>query len=151
SSRAGYGGSMTRWIELDGVVNMRDLGGLPTHDGRRTREGSLIRSDNLQDLTDADVRHLVDAVGVSDVIELRSDTERALTAPGPRTQTPLAPHHLSLMPDAPYRARIGSGGRGGAGGAGSDALLLGGEEDRGSPDFWTRHYLGYLDQRPDSV
>ena len=36
---------MTRWIELDGVVNMRDLGGLPTRDGRTTREGRLIRSD----------------------------------------------------------------------------------------------------------
>ena len=33
---------MTRWIELDGVVNMRDLGGLPTRDGRTTREGRLI-------------------------------------------------------------------------------------------------------------
>ncbi len=142
---------MTRWIELDGVVNMRDLGGLPTHDGRRTREGSLIRSDNLQDLTDADVRHLIDAVGLTDVIDLRSDTERELTGPGPLTQTSLAHHHLSFMADDAYRDRVGSGGSGGSDTAGSKALLLRGEKDRGSPDFWTRHYLGYLDQRPDSV
>ena len=41
-----------RWIELDGLVNMRDLGGLPTRDGGHTASGRLIRSDNLQDLTD---------------------------------------------------------------------------------------------------
>ena len=139
---------MTRWIELDGVVNMRDLGGLPTHDGRRTRESNLIRSDNLQDLTDADVRHLVDSVGVTDVIDLRSDTERELTGPGPLTRTSLAHHHLSFLADEAYRERIGTGD---SDTAGSEALLLRGHKDRRSPDFWTRHYLGYLDQRPDSV
>ena len=40
-----------RWIELDGLVNMRDLGGLPTGDGGHTASGRLIRSDNLQDLS----------------------------------------------------------------------------------------------------
>ena len=61
-----------RWIELDGLVNMRDLGGLPTRDGGRTASGRLIRSDNLQDLTDADVARLVDELGVSDIIDLRT-------------------------------------------------------------------------------
>ena len=131
---------MTRWIELDGVVNMRDLGGLPTRDGGRTREGRLVRSDNLQDLTRADVRHLVDAVRVTDIIDLRSHTERDLTGPGPLTETPLAHHHLSFLVED---REVGAG----------EALLLRGErqDERRSADFWTRHYLGYLDQRPDSV
>ena len=56
STRPTYDDPVTeRWIELDGLVNMRDLGGLPTRDGGRTASGRLIRSDNLQDLTDADV------------------------------------------------------------------------------------------------
>ncbi|MEO6413895.1 MAG: tyrosine-protein phosphatase, partial [Pedococcus sp.] len=43
------------WIELDGVVNMRDVGGLPTTDGGQVATGRLLRSDNLQDLTEADI------------------------------------------------------------------------------------------------
>jgi protein-tyrosine phosphatase len=59
-------GVTDRWIELDGLVNMRDLGGLPTRDGGSTTPGRLIRSDNLQDLSEADVSRLVDELGVSD-------------------------------------------------------------------------------------
>lgn len=131
---------MTRWIELDGVVNMRDLGGLPTHDGRHTREGRLVRSDNLQDLSPTDVRHLVDSLGVTDVVDLRTDTERDLTGPGPLTETSLVHHHLSFIVEDPEATA-------------DKALLLRGEHDtdRRSGDFWTRHYLGYLDQRPESV
>ena len=35
------------WIALDGAVNARDLGGLPTVDGHHTRGGVLLRADNL--------------------------------------------------------------------------------------------------------
>ena len=72
-----------RWIELDGIVNMRDLGGLPTRDGGHTASGRLIRSDNLQDLTEADVQHLVEELGVTDVVDLRTETELHLEGPGP--------------------------------------------------------------------
>ena len=88
---------MTRWIELDGVVNMRDLGGLPTRDGRTTREGRLIRSDNLQDLSEGDVRHLVEVLGVTDVVDLRSHVEHEVTGAGPLRSTPLTHHHHSLL------------------------------------------------------
>lgn len=130
---------MTRWIELDGVVNMRDLGGLPTHAGGHTREGRLVRSDNLQDLSPTDVRHLVETVGVTDIIDLRSNTERDLAGPGPLTETSLAHHHHSFLVED------------GEVGAERALLLQGGQSDRSAPDFWTQHYLGYLAQRPDSV
>ena len=45
----------TRWISLEGAANVRDLGGLPTMDGRTTRFGRVLRSDNLQSLTEKDV------------------------------------------------------------------------------------------------
>ncbi len=72
-----------RWIELDGIVNMRDLGGLPTRGGGHTASGRLIRSDNLQDLTETDVEHLVEELGVTDVVDLRTGTELHLEGPGP--------------------------------------------------------------------
>ncbi|MQY08994.1 tyrosine-protein phosphatase [Actinomadura macrotermitis] len=88
----------TRWIQLDGAVNIRDLGGLPTHDGTTTRRGRLLRSDNLQDLTVTDIRHLLDDYHLKNVIDLRSDAEVHLEGPGPLTRTPsITIHHLSLF------------------------------------------------------
>ena len=49
-----------RWVRLDGTTNTRDLGGLPTTDGGRTVPGRILRSDNLQTLSEDDVRRLVE-------------------------------------------------------------------------------------------
>jgi protein-tyrosine phosphatase len=63
------------WIDLEGAHNVRDLGGLRAGTAR-TRAGVLLRSDALHELTDADVRILVDEVGLAQVIDLRADHER---------------------------------------------------------------------------
>lgn len=134
-----------RWIELDGIVNMRDLGGLATHDGGHTASRRLIRSDNLQDLSEPDVVHLVDALGVTDVVDLRTDAEVHVEGPGPlhRVES-LTHHHHSLIaegrdddPDA-VAAR---------------ALVLPWRDEGTTRDarYWAEHYLGYLSARPDSV
>lgn len=137
-----------RWIELDGLVNMRDLGGLPTRDGGTVATGRLIRSDNLQDLTDADVRRLVDELGVTDVVDLRSETELHLSGPGPLHQVEsLTHHHHSLL--APRKPEDVTAD------VGRQALPSQDEAPREEPvrdaAFWAGHYLGYLANRPDSV
>lgn len=60
---------------LHGAFNFRDLGGLPTTDGGRIRSGRLFRSDTLQALTEDDVAHLVDDLGIAGVVDLRSPVE----------------------------------------------------------------------------
>lgn len=139
---------MTRWIELEGVVNMRDLGGLPTSDGGVIRERRLIRSDNLQDLTPAAVDRIVGELGVTDVIDLRSMLEHRLTGEGPLRTTELTHHHHSLVVEAADDQDT------------VDAALAlrwqpDGSDGRPKPvrdaTFWGRHYTGYLDRRPDSV
>ncbi len=134
-----------RWIDLDGLANMRDVGGLPTADGGRTVGGRLIRSDNLQGLSPADVSRLVDELGVTDVVDLRSETELHLEGPGPlRRVERLVHHHHSLATEkAPRSAEE----------VARHALLVRESGDRTPKDhaFWARHYLGYLDKRPDSV
>jgi protein tyrosine/serine phosphatase len=91
----------SRWIELDGADNARDLGGLPTVDGRTVRPLRLIRSDSLQTLTDADVRYLVDELDVRAVADLRTGVEVDSEGPGPMTREPLVQiRHLSLFPEA---------------------------------------------------
>lgn len=91
------------WINLDGAVNVRDLGGLPTEDGRTTLEKRLLRSDNLQDLTETDVRLLVDEFGLRQVIDLRTAAEIALEGPGPITREAISIRELTLYPEAGHR------------------------------------------------
>lgn len=89
---------VTRWIALDGAVNVRDLGGLPTVDGGTTRFGRVLRADNLQDLTDADVEKLVGELKLRDVVDPRSNAEVALEGPGPLTRiAEVTIHHLNLF------------------------------------------------------
>lgn len=130
-----------RWIELDGVVNMRDVGGLPTRDGAMIQPRRLLRSDNLQDLSEMDVRHVVDVLGVSDIVDLRSDTEVSTEGPGPlwRVES-LTHHHHSLFGE-------------GRGVTAEQALALPEHSTRPVRDarFWSEHYLGYLATRPDSI
>ena len=40
-----------RRLDFPGLLNARDLGGYPTTDGSRTRWRSLVRSDDLSQLT----------------------------------------------------------------------------------------------------
>jgi protein-tyrosine phosphatase len=134
-----------RWIDLEGLVNMRDIGGLPTRAGGRTVSGRLIRSDNLQDLSDADVARLVDELKVTDIVDLRSETEVHLEGSGPlRRVESLTHHHHSLT--AEQRASSAEE-------VARRALLVREAGDRAPKDsaFWTEHYLGYLAKRPDSV
>lgn len=130
------------WIELDGVVNMRDLGGLPTCDGHTVQPGRLLRSDNLQDLTAGDIEALVTEHGVTDIVDLRSDVELRITGPGPlREVLGITHHHHSLFPDdEDIDAR--------------DVLVLPwhkAEEPKRDDNPRASHYLGYLARRPDSV
>jgi protein-tyrosine phosphatase len=63
-------------LAWEGCLNVRDLGGLPTEDGRLTRDGSVIRSDNIRRLTDSGWRSLA-AHGVERIVDLRFPEELA--------------------------------------------------------------------------
>ena len=65
----------SRDLIWDGCLNVRELGGLPTLDGRETRRGSIVRADSVRQLSDEGWRALVDH-GVRTVIDLRGDHER---------------------------------------------------------------------------
>jgi protein-tyrosine phosphatase len=84
------------WIDLDGLVNMRDVGGIPTSDGGKIIPGRLLRSDNLQTLTAADVDQLL-GLGLTDVIDLRSDYEAGREGPGPLVGADVRIHQFSLF------------------------------------------------------
>jgi protein tyrosine/serine phosphatase len=135
---------------LDGAVNARDLGGLPTMDGREVRRHRLIRSDNLQDLSGRDIELLVDEIGVRSVADLRTDVEVAYEGPGPlaeRADVDIV--HLSLFPE--------SGANTDAAADDDDGPVVLPWQDREVRTDGARRqgasavYLGYLDERADSV
>jgi protein-tyrosine phosphatase len=142
---------MTQWIDLDGAVNVRDLGGLPTADGRAVRPGRLLRSDNLQGLTSADVDRLVTGIGVRHVVDLRSGTEVDLEGPGPLTRDPrVSIHHLSLFAEGGTLTDVEAD----LPRLDTDKILPWQSRDDGDGPERERsvgHYLGYLAERPDSV
>ncbi|MEX2047407.1 MAG: tyrosine-protein phosphatase [Chloroflexota bacterium] len=71
-----------RALAWDACLNVRDLGGLATADGRRVRRGALVRSDQLCRLSDRGRAALL-AHGVRTVIDLRTPAE-AERDPDPR-------------------------------------------------------------------
>ncbi|HEY8302062.1 MAG TPA: tyrosine-protein phosphatase [Jatrophihabitans sp.] len=138
--------SQARWIELDGAVNVRDVGGLPTSDGGAVQPGRLIRSDNLQELSPRDVDLLVNELGVRTVADLRTGVEVHHEGPGPLTEVDdVEVRNLSLLPEAGDHTDVAADGK----------VILPWEK-RNTEQSSERHgtsavYLGYLDDRADSI
>jgi protein tyrosine/serine phosphatase len=132
------------WIDVEGAANMRDLGGTPTIDGGRIAPRRLLRSDNLQGLTERDVSRLTGEFGVRTIVDLRTAGEVEKEGPGPLDAVPGMRHaYHPVLPVFPSRkdevAR---------------ALLAeksAADARRYPDDATTGHYLGYLDERPDQV
>ncbi|MBF9128317.1 tyrosine-protein phosphatase [Plantactinospora sp. S1510] len=71
-----------RHLDWAGCLNIRDLGGLPTGDGRTTRWRAVVRADNLDRLT-PDGWAALHAYGVRTVVDLREDDERSTSTERP--------------------------------------------------------------------
>jgi protein-tyrosine phosphatase len=122
-----------QWIELDGAVNARTV--VP---------GVLLRTDNLQGLSAADVQALIGAHGLEVVLDLRTDAEVAQEGPGPMTSEPtVRVEHRSLYPDAGANTDLEA-----------DTVRPWGPAHDGIFEAEApvvRSYMSYLHRRPDSV
>ncbi len=130
------------WIDLEGAANVRDVGGLPTIDGRVTRSGVLVRADNLQDLTPADVARLTGELGVRTVLDLRTTGELHLEGPGPLRATDLAHHHVPLIPEwegEPDSSEV------------ERAVPHRPDRAGRTPTDMTGYYVGYLEDAPQNL
>ena len=77
---------------LDGITNFRELGGLPTRDGRRVRARALFRSGHWGRSTEQD-REELEQLGVGLVLDFRSD--RDIEYEG-ADQLPAGTEHVAL-------------------------------------------------------
>jgi protein tyrosine/serine phosphatase len=122
------------WITLDGAVNARVI--VP---------GVLLRSDNLQGLSERDVELLVGEHGLEVVIDLRTDVEVVLEGPGPLTAVEqVRIEHRSLHPETKDPDDLVAG-------AVNPWAGLVEEQDLSDEDPVVRSYVSYLHSRPDSV
>ena len=101
-----------RWIEVDGLVNIRDNGGWKTRDGGRIRQGLLYRGSEMEwqsyhdrdpskehhlQVTEAGIRVLRDELGIKTDLDLR------LAAQGYLLESPLGKDvDLQVIPLLPY-------------------------------------------------
>jgi protein-tyrosine phosphatase len=86
-----------RFLEFPSLLNARDLGGYPTLDGAETRWRSLLRADDLVQLTPAGVRAMSD-YGIETVIDLRWPEEVAASPnPVPTHLKHVRYHQVSLL------------------------------------------------------
>lgn len=63
-----------REIDMEKAVNFRDLGGMPTVDGKHTKWGMMFRSGELAELTEEDLNYMSE-LGIQTIADLRSDQE----------------------------------------------------------------------------
>jgi hypothetical protein len=116
----------------EGALNLREVGGLPTTDGRRLRRGLLYRSGTPQLLTEGVAKALVEDLGIKLVADLRAPDEAAAEGQGGLAATA---HRRLSVPFMVASARQ----------EGTPVPRFGGA------DPLVTHYVGYLGSSTDSI
>lgn len=89
-----------RHLPIHGTRNVRDVGGYPTADGRRTRWRTLLRSDELTKLPPHAIDELCD-LGLRQVIDLRWPDELELSPSVFAAHPDVRYRHIALLVDDP--------------------------------------------------
>jgi protein-tyrosine phosphatase len=84
-------------LAIDGLINLRDLGGLPTASGRPTQPGRLLRSESPHTLSESGLRELLD-LGIGAVVDLRTISERQ-QRPSPLVEAGVHTLHAPIFTD----------------------------------------------------
>jgi hypothetical protein len=84
-------------LTIDGLINLRDLGGLPTTSGAATLPGRLLRSESPHTLSESGLKELLD-LGIGAVIDLRTTSERD-HRPSPLVDAGVHTSHVPIFTD----------------------------------------------------
>lgn len=93
---------MQKRINLGGTMNLRDLGGYPTKDGRVTAWGRNFRSACPQGLCEADIEYARDTLGITTVIDLRGEFELGVQPCGLAGVDGINYRNIPLLSDFEY-------------------------------------------------
>jgi hypothetical protein len=86
---------VVRDLVWDGCVNVRDLGGYTTEEGRETRFGAVVRADSVRKLSPAGWQALVNH-GIRTIVDLRFHSELEADPP---LELPVDVVHVPVFPE----------------------------------------------------
>ena len=66
---------MSIWLNFDGIVNARDLGGIPAADGKKVKPGRLLRGAGLETASDGDILRLEKEFALQHIVDFRFTEE----------------------------------------------------------------------------
>lgn len=84
-------------LAIDGLINLRDLGGLLTASGAPTLPGRLLRSESPHTLSESGLRELLE-LGIGTVVDLRTASERE-QRPSPLAEAGVHTSHAPIFTD----------------------------------------------------
>jgi protein-tyrosine phosphatase len=84
-------------LAIDGLINLRDLGGLPTASGVPTLTGRLLRSESPHTLSESGLQKLLE-LGIGTVVDLRTASERE-QRPSPLIEAGVQHSHAPIFTD----------------------------------------------------
>ena len=90
--------SDSRWLDVPGAYNVRDLGGYRTADGKTTRWRAFLRADSLHNLSESTKNGLIE-YGVRTVIDLRRTRETVDTPNALADMDDIRYFHLNMIGD----------------------------------------------------
>ena len=98
------------WINFDGIVNVRDLGGMTGADGRKVKPGRILRGAVLTDASAEDIRRLSEDYHVREIIDFRFADECTRQ---PDLPVPGATYHSmpAMEPAHPGEKRVDAPGK----------------------------------------
>ncbi len=85
-----------RHLPMTGGYNFRDMGGYKTTDGKYVKWGKIFRSDDLHNLTDADLNYLA-SIPLTSIVDFRSE-EETQQAPDKNPSSVKMNYPLSINP-----------------------------------------------------
>jgi protein-tyrosine phosphatase len=89
-----------RAIKLEGIFNLRDLGGLKTENDAQVLPGLIFRGDSLHALTESDRKVLLDDLHIKTIIDLRTAEESDGDGLQDQRAFPgLEVHNFSIVPE----------------------------------------------------
>lgn len=90
-------GLYSRHLNFERITNFRDIGGYPAQDGRAVAWRRLFRSGDFRDMTRNDLERFTGEIGVTSVIDLRSQEEVEKRGIGLLAEADIKYHNVSFI------------------------------------------------------
>lgn len=92
----------SRFIQIESTINLRDIGGYTTSDGKTTKWGKVYRSEELAHLPEESVADL-EKLGIRNIYDFRDD-HKLVKHPDPEIEG-ATNHHIPVLKDISHSAK----------------------------------------------